>query len=418
MTPASPPAASSARVVALLFDPFALWCARRDPPAGRPDASREDPAPSAERPLALARAERIVAVDVAAKRAGVRPGMSVAAARLRADLALVEEDPPAEQAAWEALLDELHAVTPWLEPLARGRALLRCSPAEGAELAAQHGARAGAAPSREAALLAALAARPGRLREAPDPAALLARLPLRFLRGVGLSEEGERRLQWLGLERAGELARWRADQRRAFLGAEADGLEPYLAPGGRRDVARFVPPPAVRARLRFDEPALEPWQWEPALTHLAEVAAARLEGRVAGRLLLRAEVGGLAFRAARLPKEGLRTAGPVLRLARRALDDSGAPALGIEGLELELGALARPARQDDLFGRRAAREEAVRRVQARFPNALARVVELDPDALAPEHRYVLREWEPARGSGEGDAGHGAGHAARAAEATR
>lgn len=393
-------------IAVLLFEPFPLWRARRADPA------------LAGRPLVLARAERVAAVDVAAKRAGLRPGMSVAAARLRADPAVVADDPPAEQAAWEALLDELHAVTPWLEPLAPGRVLLRCTPAEAAELAAHHGARAGAAPTREAALLAALAARPASLREAADPAALLARLPLRFLRGVGLSEEGERRLGWLGLARAGELAGWRADQRRAFLGAEAEALEPFLAGRGRADVARFTAPPAVRARIRFDEPALEPWQWEPALAHLAEVAVGRLEGRVAGRLALRAEVDGLAFRAGRLPKEGLAAVGPVLRLARRALDESGAPPLGLEGLELELGALARPARQDDLFGRRAAREEAVRRVQARFPGALARVVTLDPGALAPEHRFALRELEPVPGGPAPGPAPRAPRAPRAAEAAR
>src|SRR5690606_12880100 len=81
---------------------------------------------------------------------------------------------------------------------------------EGLELARHYDIPVGLADDCETAELASLSARPGCTREVSSltTAAFIDRLPLRFLKGVGLSEANYTRLQWLGVATAGDLARW------------------------------------------------------------------------------------------------------------------------------------------------------------------------------------------------------------------
>src|SRR5690606_1222748 len=151
-------------------------------------------------------------------------------ARLRvAELQLVDYAEADLQAAWEALLRELHGFTPWLAPAARGRVFLTLGTAEARQLAEALDAHAGSATSCELAELAALASRAGECRAVPEGGeeAFLARLPLRFLRGVGLGKRALERLSWLGLRTVAELRAWRRAQLAAYLGAEAAPLLPY-----------------------------------------------------------------------------------------------------------------------------------------------------------------------------------------------
>src|SRR5690606_41160460 len=108
-----------------------------------------------------------------------------------------------------------------LESSVRGRVFARLSPEEAVALAALNDVGVGLADSCEEAELAALAARPGTCKRVDsEGTAFLQRLPLRFLRGVGVGEGNLTRLQWLGVAPVGQLAAWTASQIRSYLGEE------------------------------------------------------------------------------------------------------------------------------------------------------------------------------------------------------
>jgi hypothetical protein len=367
-------------VVSLSFEPFALWWARHADPDG-----------AATTPYIALTGERVVACDAAARRAGITIGMGRAAARARsAELREVAATSPELDSAWRGLLMELYDHTPWLEAIALGAVVLRLDPAEARQLAAERGARAGAAESREHARLLALAARPGRLRA--GGAAEVERLPLLLLRGLGVAAGTLERLRWLGLERLGELQRWSPGQIGALLGPEGNEVLRHLHGPYRDDVPPFHPPAGIRCHLAFDDGACEPAVLDPALTQLANAAAAQLGDRAAGRLTLHADAQGIVFRSARIAKGPLSDPGTIARLARLALTACGAQPLGIDELTLELSELHRPAHQGALWPRRERLERAVTGVERRFPGSLLRIEALDPHALAFEHRARLTPW--------------------------
>lgn len=368
-------------IVALLLDPFAIW-----------QAQAEDPS-LLHRPVVTLERGRVDLRSPEARRVGLARGLALANARLHAaDLVALEPDEARLEIAWQGVLCDLLAFTPRLESRARGRALLELGYTDAPGLAEAYRARVGVAASHELALLAAVSAHRGQARLVPDGEehAFLDRLPLRFLRGVGVSASLTGRLAWLGVDRVGTLARWRETQLRAFFGVEAGRVLPFLKGPWRRDVGRYHPPPSLRARLDFDDRIYEPWQLEPAILQLAQRLAEGLTGRSALQLRLDARVGALRFGATRLAKEPLRGAAAIARLAhlalRSALAEGGAAPLGLDALTLELSGLGRPSPQGWLWPHKEAHERAVAAVSRRFPGALLRIRHEDPYALASEHR--------------------------------
>jgi len=372
--------------VAALFEPYPLWQAVWEAP-GLEDA-----------PLVSIDRKRVVHASRVAKRAGITPGMSLAAANAkRDDLRTVAAMSPHLQATWEALVEEIAGLTRTLEAPGQGRLLLELEPPDAVQLAWAYGVRAGGARSVEMAHIAALIASPGTLRvvEAEREEALLDALPLYVLKGLGLSPASQERLAWLGIRNTGQLRTWKKAQLSAYLGKEAIPLLPYLYGPRRTTLGSYIPPPTVKASYAFEEPALEPFQIVPVLEKFAGELAEQLAGRAAYRLTVVAEAHKLALKATRLAKEALNDALSIFRLAMLTLDDTRAPPLGIETLSLELGALSRPSRQGSLWSQRESVERAARAVCARFPKALLRVHEADPHTLIPEHRYRLVTWDTA-----------------------
>ncbi len=365
-------------VAALLFDPWPLHVARSHNPA------------LARSLLAVGMGGRVVAADPAVRRAGVRLGMSVTAAAARVEgLHLVLLDAPALQAAWEALLLDLPAFSPWVEALAPGRVLLRVCEAEARVLAVSCGCRVGFARYREIALLAALSVQPGRVRVVPHGAeeAFSNRLPLYFLKGVGLSASSLEWLLRLGQSTVGHLRQWSRAQLRRTL-PEFSLLQPYLAGPWSTQVARAQPPELMQAQHTFAEAALEPAAFEPVLERLAGQLSGRLraQGRAASRLRVLATACGSLHSATRLSKEALREERKIYRLARLALEDTQALGLPLERLCLELSGLSRPALQGGLWETRQRSEQAVRWIAERFPEAQVRPQTLDPYALSADQR--------------------------------
>ncbi|MDF1522821.1 MAG: hypothetical protein P1P87_08385, partial [Trueperaceae bacterium] len=373
--PDAAPALDALRAVAVVVEPLPLWLAvRADPTLARA-------------PLVVHDEGHVVHANPTARRLGVTQGMRLDGARLRVPgLEAIACHEPRLAQGWRELLRELGGWTPWLETGRRGRAFVRLAPAEAADLAARTGARVGVADDLETAELAALAGLPGRARVVAegDGAAFLERLPLRFLRGVGLPERERTRLRWLGLATVGDLARWTPGQLQAYLGDLAEALTPYLHGPRRQRVAAWRPPTVLRRSLAFERPLFEPHELEPALDRLARSLALDLAGRAAQHVTVATEGASGTRSATRIAKRPLHRAGQIRQQALFALRDSGAAGTAIDALTVELTEPARFAEAAGLWDARADRARAVDAVLERYPRALVHVRWHDPYAPAAD----------------------------------
>jgi len=367
-------------IAALCFEPLPLYLARRsDPALGRV-------------PLVHAEEQRVLYANPAARRHGVSAGMRLDGARMRVEgLQVVSYPEPDLQHAWHSILRELHQHTPWLESSVRGRVFAKLAADEAAELAIRYDVGVGLADSCEEAELAALAARAGTCKRVDDEgAAFLQRLPLRFLRGVGVGEGNLIRLQWLGVVTVGQLAAWTASQIRSYLGEESERLLPYLHGPRRTSLLPFRLPETLSRTLTFAEPVREPHQLLPALDRLSGELAGALGGRASRRLTLTATLPSGQRRASRLSKRPLTQARHIRQQALFALHDSRAQGHDIERLTLELTAPERSASQEGLWPQRERRERALAATSERFPGAPQHLTSLDPYAQAGDLAW---RWE-------------------------
>ena len=278
-------------IAALNFSPFPLYLAERQEPHRK------------RVPLVVVEEQRVQHANAPARRHGVVPGMRLEGARMRvSNLEVAEYTEPDLQHAWSTILQELSDYTPWLEAQERGRVFVKIDLDEAHELARHYDVPVGVADDLETAELASVTARPGCPRQVPslEASAFIDRLPLHFLKGVGLSDANYTRLQWLGLASAGDLARWGAPQIRAYLNQEGAALLPYLQGPRRSDLRPFHQPETVRRSLTFTEPVLEPREVMSALDRLSSELEKALDGRVAQRLTLTATTPGGKQRASRL----------------------------------------------------------------------------------------------------------------------
>ncbi|MBW6394668.1 hypothetical protein KZX47_05815 [Thermus sp. SYSU G05001] len=367
-------------VAALLLLPWPIWLLRREDPS------------LAGFPLAVHRGGRVVALCPWARRLGVREGMGLEVARARVAGLKLLPYPPQAEAAWRGLLSELYRLSPRVEALAPGQALLALAPEEAPTLpkalAEGYGARVGVAAWREVALLAAWASREGQARWVGEgrEGEFLDRLPLHVLRGVGLSPEGLERLRLLGLRRVGELRRFRPPQLLAYL-REGKALLTYLYGPWRREVARYPLGEGVEVQAVLEPPAEA---HEGLFRHLARRLSGRLAPKTAGRLELLVLAEGLAFRGEDWPKRPVREEEEVYLALVRAFQRSGALGLLLEEVRVRAWDLALPATQEGLFRRGG---EGLGPLLARFPGALLRAEVVDPGALAPEWGFRFRAWE-------------------------
>ena len=362
----------------LSFEPFPLWQAQWARPELR------------DKPLASVHKGRTVHASSSAKKLGVVAGESLLSARSKApDLETVEAYTPHLQAEWEALVEEVSGLSRMLEAPQQGRLFLELEEPDAVQVAQAYAVRAGGAASVETAHLSAVVSSPSMLRVTPPQReeVFIRQLPLYTLKALGLRRDMVQRLEWLGIERVGQLQGWRKGQLEANLGKEAKPLLPYLYGPRRTRLSRYAPPTRVFASHDFEDAATEPCALHPVLGHLSERVTEALQGRSAHRLMLTAVAQGLELKATRISKVPLSDAATIHRLALLALEESHAQPLGIEALRLELSALSRPSAQGSLWQQKGSREKAIRTVSARFPDALLKLEEVDPYALAPEHRF-------------------------------
>src|SRR5690606_27825848 len=298
---------------------------------------------------------------------------------------------PDLQHAWYSIVRDLYQHTPWLESSVRGRVFATLDPEEAASLAVSHDVGIGMAASCEEAELAALTARPGTCKHVGGgSSALLQRLPLRFLRGIGDGEGNRTGLPSLRIATLFQVALLTASQIRSYLREERKRLLPYLHGPRRPSLLPFRLPDTLSRTLTFTEPVREPRQLLPALDRLSGELAGALAGRAARRVTLTATLSGGQRRASRLSKRPLTQARHIRQQALFALHDSHAQGQDIERLTLELAAPERIGTQEGLWPQRERRQRALDATAERFPGAPQRLATQDPYAQASDLAW---RWE-------------------------
>lgn len=338
---------------------------------------------------------KVLFVNAAAQRAGVRAGLRESAALSRCpELHAEVVSGPAATQAWTELVETLYArYSDCVDGNEPGVVFLNAPLPAARELAVALGAQVGVGGSLEVAQLAALRAKPGEARELL-PEQEPAYLPLSLtehLQVLGLTPEQITRLQFLGVRGLADLMKWSAAQREAFLGVTTGKrLNRFLKGERTTAVARHVPAQTLEATLHFGESLSESGEAEAALLELGPDLYARLRGRTAAYLSVHADtLGGRLSRTRRL-KWPLLESG-VRRLALRMLLETDALPLGLDKLTLTFSGLQQPSRQIGLWPG-PGEGGAVQAVLERFPTALVRVEWRDPYALRADARYVWVDW--------------------------
>ncbi|MFN8556816.1 MAG: hypothetical protein U0531_05510 [Dehalococcoidia bacterium] len=227
-----------------------------------------------------------------------------------------------------------------------------------------------------------------------EAAAFLARLPAHRM---PLSEEMLRRLRWLGLRTAGDLAALPRAALTAQFGPEgALAWDLTQGRGGGPIVARRHPP-EVAGRFEFGQPVTESGPVLVAVRHLLGRMLRRPEvaGRAARGLMLSASLGnGHRWQRAMTFREPSTDPERMLRMLAAKLGDTPFPA-AVEALDLRLLDLcAESAVQGSLFTARARNHqglaEAIEALHARFGRPLVmKIVGVEPWSRIPERQYAL-----------------------------
>ncbi len=360
---------------------------------------------------------------------GVRPGVAVSeAVGLCPDLTLLEPDPTHYDVGMESLLEALAEMSPVLEPSGRGRIFvgtdgldrLHGSPERQVERALHilmqilprplvAAVRAGWAPGRFGAWVAAVAAQPGRptIVFQEELASFLATRPVSSLPG---DPSVARRLERLGVHTLGDVSRIPEDALVRHFGPEARKVLGW-ATGRRLDPVRAIHRPRpIRASLDFPSPV--------GLTSPLHGAVERLIERILARPARRGRsIRGIRIRA-RLEEGGSWSTEVTLREPTARKDDIlsplrsklelSPPPRAVEGLALEAFEFGPSTSQPGLFPRRTSERgsladgevppslrEAVRELKLKLGHSpLYRVVEMDPWSRIPERRHALLGFDP------------------------
>lgn len=365
---------------------------------------------------------------------GVCSGMGVSeAVGLCPSLTLLEPDPAHYDAAEEALLEVLGGLTPVVEPAGRGRIFLGMdglnrlygSPWRQVERALESllevlprplvaATRAGWAPGKFGAWVAAVAARPGEpvvVAEQELPSFLASRPVAALPVGSPMIERVER----LGI---GTLGEFTALPEPALVGQFGDeGRQALLWATGRRidPVRPWHRPQPIRVSLDFPVPVGQVETIFGALDRLVERALSRpaRRGRSVRGVRVRAALeGGGSWGVEVVLREPTAARERIVFVLRARLAAS-PPPRAVETLAVEFFDFGAAARQADLFDRKeeAGREaswralgdgeapsalrEAVQELKLKFGHSpLYRVVEVDPWSRIPERRHALLSFDP------------------------
>ena len=373
--------------------------------------SRAEPAPH---PVIVMEGRRAVSASRRARRAGIENGMQASRAQTLLPEAVVRQrDSALEEAAWDSVIEQLNALTPFIEALWPGLAYFRgcdrgCDEESISTFARNLGASIGAcldtAPRRAIAHLAAVRSTPGHVLRIPGDgvARFLRRFETKRLDAMGFAPEFIEHLEWLGIPTLHDARHLTEQQLSLQFGGEGARFYGLLHPNdGEKSVGLYRPRPTVSAE--HDVEPGEEAALEAVIVHLAEEVSTMLSGRFpdhsARRLTL--ELGfrcGRTLAAGRILNTPMRTESNIReaaqRLFRSMIDADESDSRTLSTIQLTLGSLAPPAAsQVKLFGQRPAVHRVMRAIAQKYPGVLKRV-EADPHALWEEDRTRVVSCEP------------------------
>lgn len=356
------------------------------------------------RPVVVTSGGRVLACTQPARRKGIEPGMAAGRVRtLLPEARIYTRDRQLEAAAWEEVLHELNALTPFLEDAGPGLAFLSGFDRQAlGTLANRLGAQVGIAAFRCTARLAGIRAEPRSVLDVPSLPIFLDRFPVRLLADAGFEEDLIEQLRLFGYTNLGAITKLSRRHLKAQFGAEGERLYTILHPAEEPPVAIFQPPPAIYQSYDFEQPVREPGELIPVLEYLGRRTAEGLASSLYARRLtirIRPHNERATRLASRILPEAARDPRRFLQVARTLLLELLDPTLEIDELVLELGALQHGTpEQGSLFFTRPTIYQAVRAVHRRYPGTIVRAVTIDHTLL---HEQEVRfepfpEAEPGR----------------------
>lgn len=373
-------------------------------------------------------------VSERAHEAGVRSGQLVSqAVALCTSLTLLEPDPAHYDAAVDTMLEVLTELTPVIEPAGRGRVFLGMDGLERlfgapnrqidralslllqvfpAPLVAA--TRAGMAPGKFGAWVAAASARSGRPVIIPEPR-LLSFFTACPIGSLPVDPLIIQRLERLGVQTLGELRRLPEPALVAQFGEDGRNALAWATAGRIDPVRPWHRPRPIRVSLDFPNPIGLTETLHSALDRLVERSLARPARRgrsVTGvRMGAHLEGGGSWFveTVLREPTSDRERISAPLR-AKMAITP---PPHAVETLLLELTEFGAPSTQTQLFDRKneggrttggldlgqgevpVSLIDAIKDLKLRIGHSpLYRVVEVDPWSRIPERRHALLSFDP------------------------
>jgi len=368
---------------------------------------------------------RVWQLSSLARRAGVKPGMTVSQAiGVCPALKLCEPDPVHYDGEFSRLLAALSQVSPVIEPAELGRGFVGTDGLEGifgtpekiveeikcgvrnAECGIEAALRIGWGKGKFVSWVAATRARPGQaIIVCPgEEGKFLASQPISVL---PLDLDTHRRLRQLGLKTLGALAALPEEAVVSQFGATGRRLWRLAAGRVSEPVVGRVAPEPIVAALAFFSPVAGRELPEMALDRLIE-RALKDPRRIGWRVqAVRACAGleqGASWLAAVTLKEPTADRDRIAAPLKTQLERS-PPAGAVERLVVEFTAFVQGTEELQLFARdatsaaRAARRSALqgaaREIKLRVKRSfLYHIIEVQPWSRLPERRYALIDYEP------------------------
>jgi hypothetical protein len=307
------------------------------------------------------------------------------------EAALAQLEPSALSAAWDAALELMYRITPWIESVRPGVAYLAGLNTLDAEaLSSELGLRIGVASARGSALLAALATRGHGTRVVTDDAVFLSKAPVYLLRGAGVPAEVVERLTLFGLRTLGDvLMRVTPGQLERQFGKDAAPLWSLVTGGDARPVPLFNPASNLQASWVFEPPALEPHDWGSILELLVDGLIERLEKLLVGTITLTLVTALGEASARQILKCYSRERKTLIQAAQRLLLEAHS-GIEFERLTLVFSDLLRPTPyQESLFGalQRPNVREAIKLVHQHYPDQIGKLEIVRPNAPLRQQRF-------------------------------
>jgi hypothetical protein len=326
------------------------------------------------------------------ERRGLSPGESLERARsLFPKAHFIEQDQPFEEAVWEAVVQQINTITPFLCPAAHGLAFFTPhSFTEACELAGSLIGRVGLGPTRSVACLAAIRSAPGSVLQVRQDVIgqFLSSTNIETILRLGFEEGLIERLRLFGLTSLAHVKRLSKKHLELQFGMAGIRLYDLLHPDAKsRHVPLYSPPASISESFDLDGAPIEWLPTKHVVEQLCRRAIGRLGKKRCRRVSLQFKPGNgdpVAVRQ-RILKQPTASLEQIITAASFLFEQLAGCTQSVDEVVLTLGGLKNPsAHQAPLFFERPPVSDAVKNLEERFPGAVRRAVITNPDAPFPE----------------------------------